>query len=68
MIKNKNVKKTMIDQDLTNEDLAKILGYRTSHICGVITGRIPSIKARKAIALALGKNYDFLWNEKKKKG
>ncbi|MBC2703978.1 hypothetical protein [Desulfobacula sp.] len=61
----KNVKKEMIDQDLTNKNLAKILGYRTSHICGVITGRIHSIKVRKSIALALGKDYDFLWDEKK---
>jgi plasmid maintenance system antidote protein VapI len=64
----KNVKKAMIDQDLKLKDLAEIIGYTREYTSAVINGRYVSIKARKAITLTLGKDYEFLWEDQKTKG
>lgn len=58
---NKIVKKLMIDQDLSVKKLADITGYTYPHLSGVIHGRIDSIRAKKIIALVLGKNFHELW-------
>ena len=60
----KNVKKTMIDQDLTATRLAEITGYTAGHICNVINGRVESPRAKKIIALALKKKFGELWSDK----
>jgi len=51
----------MIDQDLSVKKLADITGYTYPHLSGVIHGRIDSIRAKKIIALVLGKNFHELW-------
>lgn len=57
----KSVKKELINQDLMVKDIAKATGYSKEHISGVINGRYESPKAKKMIALVLGKNFDSLW-------
>ena len=57
----KQVKKTMIDQDLTITKLTEITGYTLGHISNVINGRYESVRAKKVIALALGKDFKELW-------
>ncbi len=57
----KEVKKTMIDQDLTITKLAVITGYTRPHLCNVINGHFESVRAKKSIALALGKDFNSLW-------
>ena len=58
----KKVKKVMIDQNLTVTRLAEITGYKRCHISNVINGHIESQRAKKVIALALGKDCDKLWS------
>ena len=57
----KEVKKTMIDQELTITRLAGITGYTRAHLCNVINGHFESVRAKKSIALALGKDFNSLW-------
>jgi len=57
----KEVKKSMIDQDLTVTKLAEITGYKRCHISNVINGRMESQRAKKVISLALKRDYDKLW-------
>lgn len=57
----KEVRKTMIDKDLTVRKLAEITGYTYNHLCGVLSGRFDSLRAKKVIALALSKNFHELW-------
>jgi len=57
----KNIKKTMIDQDLNVTKLAKITGYTRGHLSNVINGHFDSIRAKKSISLALRKDFDELW-------
>lgn len=59
----KEVKKTMIDQDITTIQLASIIGYSRAYVNNLINGHVHSEKAKKAIALAFGKNYKSLWSE-----
>ncbi len=58
----REVKKTLIDQGLTIEDLSKMTGYSRGHLSGVINGRHKSTKVMKVIALALKKSPADLWN------
>ncbi len=57
----KQVKKTMIDQDITLKKLAEVTGYKYVHLSHVINGKYNSIRAKKVIALALGKDFYELW-------
>lgn len=61
MIKNKTAKKALIDADLTTSRLAEITGYSREHLSNVINGNIESIRAKKVIALAVGKKYEDIW-------
>lgn len=58
----KEVKKVMIDQDVTVTGLAEITGYKRCHLYNVINGRTQSQRAKKVIALALMRDYDKLWD------
>lgn len=60
----KKVKKALIDQNLTVTKLADITGYSRPRLYNVVNGHIKSIKTKKSISLALGKDFDDLWNEK----
>ena len=60
----KEVKKAMIDQDVTVTRLAEITGYKRCHVSNVINGRMDSPRAKKVIALALRRDYDKLWGRK----
>ena len=57
----KEVKKTLIDQNITITKLAEITGYKRVHLCNVINGHIDSPRVKKVIALALGKDFKELW-------
>lgn len=59
----KNVKKTMIDQDLSLTKLAGITGYSRVHLSNVINGHLESLRAKKVIALALKKDFQELWGK-----
>ena len=61
MIPNKKVKKALIDADLTIAKLSEITGYTRPHLSKVINDRYDSIRAKKSIALALGKDFNSLW-------
>lgn len=58
----KNVKKVLIDKELSVTKLAEITGYTRGHICNVINGHIDSPRAKKMIALALNREFGELWN------
>ena len=60
----KEVKKTMIDQNLTVTKLAEVTGYTRGHLSNIINGKLPSLRAKKVIALALNKNFKDLWTVK----
>lgn len=60
---NKNVKKTMIDQNLTLTKLGAITGYSRVHLSNVINGHLESLRAKKVIALALRKDFRELWDD-----
>ena len=60
-MKFKNLRKTMIDKDVTPKDLAESSGYSQQHTSGVINGRLDSPRAKKIIALILGEDFDYLW-------
>jgi len=57
----KSVKIVLINKGLTIADLARMTGFSREHLSGVINGRYQSERARKIIALALGKGYRELW-------
>jgi len=59
----KNIKKAMIDQELTATKLAEITGYTRGHISNVINGHFDSIRAKKVICLALCKDFEELWRD-----
>ncbi len=61
---NKKVKKILIDQDLTVTKLASITGYTRPHLYNTINGHNDSVKVKKVISLALGKDFNDLWEEK----
>lgn len=59
---NKDVKKLLIDKDMTIKDLVQKTGYTRGHLSGVIHGRLDSPKAQRAIAAALGVEFEGLWD------
>lgn len=59
----KTVKKAMIDEDLDIVKIAEITGYSRVHLSNVINGHFEAPKARKAIAEALGRDFDELWGQ-----
>jgi transcriptional regulator with XRE-family HTH domain len=59
------VKKVLIDKELSIADLARLTGFTRGHLSGVINGRYKSERAKKIIALALGKDYRELWGQEK---
>lgn len=61
MIVNKEVKKALLDADLTIARLGEITGYTRPHLSMVINGRYESVRAKKSITLALGKDFNSLW-------
>ena len=63
----KEVKKAMIDEELSVRKLAEKTGFTTGHISGVINGRYRSRRARISISLVLGRNLGDLWPEEVKK-
>ena len=49
IMKNKQVRKAMIDQDVTIKNLVNLTGYTYSHLCNVLLGHINSIKTKWSI-------------------
>ena len=66
IIKNKKVKKALIDADLTVVKLSEVTGYTRPHLSNVINGNIDSIRAKKVIALATRQNFKELWTDQDK--
>ena len=62
MVHYKKVKKAMIDKDLTTVKLSEITGFSRVHISNVINGHFEAPRARKAIADALGMDFNELWD------
>ena len=58
----KNLRKELIDQNLKVSKLAESIGYSSTHVSGVISGRLNSPKAKKMISLFLKKDFDYLWS------
>ncbi len=58
----KEIKKILIDRGLTIADLARKSGYTREHLSAVIHGRLQSPKAQRAIAAALGIEFEGFWN------
>lgn len=54
----------MIKRDVTVAELARLTGYSRPHLSGVINGRYESMRAKKVIALALGKKFKEIWDDK----
>lgn len=65
MLKNesKNIKKLLIDKDVSGAEIARIAGVERSAISHVIAGRSKSTRLRKAIADALKAEVDTLWGK-----
>jgi len=57
---NKEIKKTLIDKDMTITDLAKETGYTRAHMSKIINEHIKSPKAEKLIAFVLGTSQAML--------
>jgi lambda repressor-like predicted transcriptional regulator len=57
----KAVKKVLIDKGWTTSELAEKTGFSRGHLYGVLSGRYKSERAKKIIALALGKEFGELW-------
>lgn len=57
----KAVKKVLIDKGQTISELAEMTGFSRGHLYGVLSGRYKSERAKKIIALALGKDFGELW-------
>ena len=57
----KEIKIALIEQDLTVEKLARKTRYSKLHLYHVISGRSESLRVKKVIALALGKEFRELW-------
>ncbi len=54
----KEIKKAMIDKDLTLSKLSKITGYSRSHLCKVINGHYESQRVKKILSLALNRDFN----------
>lgn len=59
----KEVKKTIIEQNLSIVKLAKITGYSRVHLCNLINGHTESVRAKKVVAIVLGEDFNKLWGE-----
>jgi DNA-binding transcriptional regulator GbsR (MarR family) len=57
----KNIKKILLDEDLSITDLSQITGYSRGHLSAVIHGRFDSSRAKKVISLALHQNYNEIF-------
>lgn len=57
----KTVRKVLIDKGQTISELAEMTGFSRGHLYGVLSGRYKSERAKKIIALALGKEFEELW-------
>ncbi len=61
MIKNKKVRKALIDAELSITNLSKVTGYTREHLSIIINGHKDSLRVKKVIALALNKDFKDLW-------
>ncbi len=57
----KEIKKGLIDVDLTQTDIARKLKISKQYVNVVIKGRRRTLRVRKAIAKAVGKRIEELW-------
>jgi transcriptional regulator with XRE-family HTH domain len=57
----KQVKKRLIDLDLTQAEIARRGGVSKSAICQTIRGRIISARLRRTIAEAMGLPVEKIW-------
>jgi len=57
----KKIKKELIEQGISITELAHRTGYTRESISRVINGHQKSVKAKKAIAFALGRQPEYLW-------
>lgn len=58
---NKEIKKILIDKDMTVTNLAKETGYTRVHMSRIINGHIKSPKAERLIAFVLETPRDMLF-------
>jgi hypothetical protein len=63
MAKFKEVRKVLIDRDLTYRDLARMTGFSAGRISDAINGRKVARKVKCCIALALRKDFSELWDK-----
>lgn len=61
---NRKVKSLMVLKGIKNVDIARKLGLSPVTVSIVLTGRRKSRRIQKAIAEALGVNYEKLWHKK----
>mgnify|MGYP001768232346 CR=1 FL=1 len=59
----KNVKKVLIDQEVSVTELAKRTGYTRQYLSALFNGRVDSPRAKKMVAFTLGKNFCELWTD-----
>jgi transcriptional regulator with XRE-family HTH domain len=59
----KEIKKILIDRDLSIKTLAERIGYSRGHVSNIIHGHFRSTKARQAIAQELGVKLTEIWQE-----
>jgi len=57
----KEIKKMMVDMDISLKTLAERAGYSRVHVSNIVHGRWKSPKARQAIAGALGVDPQTIW-------
>lgn len=60
---NKEIKKRLIDLNLSITGLSKVVGYSFAYTYRVLSGREKSLRARKRIAAKLGMTIEELWPE-----
>ncbi len=60
-MKTKEIKKLMIDRDLSVQKIADETGFSKGYVSNVINGRYPGIKVRAAIADILEVPAEKLW-------
>lgn len=57
----KNVKKALIDQEITITKLSGITGYTRGHLSSIINGCMESLRVKKIIALTLNRDFQEIW-------
>lgn len=55
------VRKAIIDRQLTQQELARMTGYSQSRVSDAINGKKVSSRLKRAIAFALDRTYEQLW-------